>query len=78
MGYLISAEPDADAQLQLMKEALGNCLYEYFSIIDMAKTDQHVLKDDHVSKKLGVFFRLNEMLASGAGRGYAMLLNLLS
>ena len=44
----------------------------------MAKTDQHVLKDDHVSKKLGVFFRLNEMLASGAGRGYAMLLNLLS
>ena len=37
VGHLISAENDAEIQLNMMKETLGQFLYEYFSIIQAAQ-----------------------------------------
>jgi hypothetical protein len=61
-----------------MKETLGSHLFEYYNIIQMAQTNQHVLKEEAVTKKLNYFFKLNEMLATGVGRNYALMLNLIS
>lgn len=61
-----------------MKEVLGGHLFEYFNLINMAQTDQHILKEESVTKKLNYFFKLNEMLATGVGRNYALLLSHIS
>lgn len=57
-----------------MKEALGSHLFEYFNMINMAQSDNHILKEESVIKKLNYFFKLNEMLATGVGKNYAILL----
>ena len=42
-----------------MKEVLGGHLFEYFNLINMAQSDQNVLKEETVTKKLNYFFKLN-------------------
>jgi len=61
-----------------MKETLGSYLFEYFNIIEMAKNNQQVLKEENVIKKLVFFMKLNEMLATGIGNNYSNLLNIIN
>jgi hypothetical protein len=61
-----------------MKETLGSYLFEYFNIIEMAKNNQQVLKEENVIKKLVFFMKLNEMLATGVGTNYSNLLNIIN
>ena len=62
-------------QLELMKEALGSYLFEYLNIIQSAQANESVLKDEAITRKLNYFFKLNEMLATGVGRNYALMLD---
>ena len=47
-------------------------------MINGAQNNQQILKDEMVIKKINYFLKLNEMLATGVGRNYALLLNILS
>jgi hypothetical protein len=57
-----------------MKETLSSHLFDYLSLINMAQDNQNVLREETVIRKLNYFFKLNEMLAMGVGRNYAVML----
>ena len=78
IGYLISSEAESNTQLDLMKEVLGPHLFEYTTIVAVAETNPAILKDEEIIRKLIYFFKLNENLAVGVGRNYALMLNLIS
>lgn len=61
-----------------MKEVLGHNLYEYLNMMNMAQENPHFLKEEDITKKLIYFFKLNENLALGVGRNYAILLDILN
>lgn len=78
IGHLISAEQDSNVQLQLMKEVLGQYLFEYFNMMSMAQNNPNFLKEQEIIKKIVFFLKLNENLAVGVGRNYALMLEVLS
>jgi hypothetical protein len=61
-----------------MNEALGTYMFEYLNIVSMAHNNPNFLKEEEVIRKLIYFFKLNENLAVGVGRNYAVLLNSIS
>ena len=61
-----------------MKESLGNSLYEYMNMIGMAQNNPNFLKEEDIIRKLIYFLKINENLAVGVGRNYALLLDSLA
>lgn len=61
-----------------MKHVLEDKLSEYFNIVNMGRTNVNFLKEEDVARKLAYFFKLNENLAIGVGKTYALLLGILS
>ena len=47
-------------------------------MMNMAQENPHFLKEEDITKKLIYFFKLNENLALGVGRNYAILLDILN
>lgn len=75
VGYLIGAETNSEVQLELMKETLGYHMFEFNNIISMAESNNPgVLLEEAVEKKILFFLKINEMLATGVGNQYALLL----
>lgn len=61
-----------------MKEVLGQYLFEYFNMMSMAQNNPNFLKEEEIIKKIVYFLKLNENLAVGVGRNYALMLEVLS
>ena len=59
MGHFISGEINGDAQLQLMKEVLGDLLFEFGQIVTMAESNPNLLKEEEIVRKLLYFLRVN-------------------
>jgi hypothetical protein len=49
-------------------------LYEFQNIISSAQGNQNILKEEEVEKKIIFYLRVNEMLATGVGQPYLMML----
>ena len=57
-----------------MKETLGIHLYEFQNIIKIAEGNVSVMLDEDGKAKIIFFLKINEMLATGIGQQYALLL----
>jgi len=57
---------------------LGIYLFEYQNMIQMAGTNPNFLREEEIPKKLSYFLKINEMIATGVGCRYAVMLDLLS
>ena len=75
MGHFVSSEPNPETQLQLMKEVLGELLFEFGQIITAAESNPNLLREEEIVRKILYFLRVNENVAVGVGSTYAMLLD---
>lgn len=78
IGHIISSQANNQVQLNLMNCVLEEFITEYKNIVNMAQGNPNILKQENVIKKIIYFFKLNENLAVGVGKNYALLLTFLS